>query len=285
MNTFEENSGKIDDVTIIHEIEQQLEISIPEVMGLRNGKTGFKTFHGHIIELSIVSINTQKVLEKIFTLNYLEKLILNETEISEIPENINNLTKLNYLSLKQNSLNSLPENLLNLPSLSYLNLSNNKFQTFVTKEGHLSLLKTLEFENNSITKIIFAENSGYLLENLLLNNNKIEELNVEYLINLRYLSVQYNHLAVLPTVKNLSKLTTLELDFNQITELTIDLENVLNLVIFSISYNKIKDIDFSDIYLKNISYFLFDGNPLDKKSQKRLKNYVKAKGIKTSFFS
>lgn len=272
-----------EDIMFLHEIEKQLAINIPEVSAIYGGKNGFKITNNYITELSIISANCQNTLGLIFRLHKLEKLVLNETELTSIPSDIYNLTKLSELSLKQNLLEYIPDEIYELPELRSLNLNNNKLTFFITKEGQLPLLRTLELENNDLRKVFFEENSGFLLQNLFLNNNKITELQIEHLINLMFVSAQFNLLTAIPNIKGLTKLNTLELDFNQITKLTICEDNLPFLTNFSVSYNKITSIDFSNCKLKHVSYFFFDGNPLDKTSQHLLKQYAKEKGLKTNF--
>ena len=276
-NTFNE------DLLILHDIEKQLTVLIPEVTIIRSRKLGFKFTKNHITELSLISVNSQDVLDKIFRLRYLEKLVLVETELTYIPDSIGNLTQLSDLSLKENSLEFVPDKLLELPNLKYLNLSNNKLKSFMTIEGQLSVLRTLELENNHLIKVKFEENSGFLIENLFLSNNEITDLTIDHLVNLEFLSAQFNHLSRIPEIKELKKLNTLELDFNIITDFRIDLDKLPFLVNFSISYNKISKINFSNAKLIRIPYFFFDGNKLDKDSKRQLHQYSKTKGLKTNF--
>ncbi len=270
-----EMNAKASDVKVIREIENILSISIPEVNFMRNRKNGYKLQHNHITELSIHSVNCQKILENIFSLDHLEKLILNDTELKFIPESIKNLQNLIELSLKNNSLEFIPDELLDLPNLRTLNLTKNKIQSFITKEGQLSLLKSLEIEKNVLKTVEFAENSAFILESLLLNKNNIEKLDISKLVNLKQLSAQFNHLTEIPDTTNLPKLHTMELDFNEIREFTINENNINKIINLSISYNKISTIDFA--ITKKIDYFIYDGNPLDKKSIAQLKHISNSK--------
>lgn len=273
----ENNTNKTnnDEIAILNEIEQTLSISIPQTNYIGNGKTGYKLSHNHIIGLSISSVSCQKVLEKLFTLTHLEKLVLNDTEIVSIPESISNLKNLSELSLKNNLLETVPEALLDLPHLKTLILNKNKLHTLKTKEGQLALVKTLEIENNLLKTVDFAENSAFVLEGLFLSNNEITELNISNLVNLKYMSVQYNNLTEIPRIRNLTNLNTVELDFNAIKEFNITELDINKIVNFSITYNKIPVIDFN--IAKKIDYFIYDGNPLDKKSTKQLKQIAKSK--------
>jgi len=269
------NGTTNNELTILNEIEKILSISIPETSYIGNGKTGYRLSHNHIIELSINSVNCQEALEKIFTLTHLEKLALNETELTFIPDSISNLINLSELSLKNNLIKSIPDALLDLPQLKTLNLNKNRINTLKTTEGQLALLKTLEIENNLLETVVFAENSAYILEGLFLSNNNITVLNISYLINLKYVSVQYNNLTEIPVITNLTKLNTIELDFNAIEEFNVIESDLNKIVNFSISYNKISTIDFT--VAKKIDYFIYDGNPLDKKSTKKLSQIAKSK--------
>lgn len=265
------------DVRIINEIEKKLSISIPQLNVIRTGVIGYKLKNNRITALAINSINCQTVLEKIFTLENLELLILNDTEISSIPDSIGNLKKLSDLSLKQNVIEVVTEHLLNLPKLKYLNLSNNKLVKFRVNEGQLALIKSIELENNHLKIVEFEENSCFLLEGLFLNNNNISEININNLSNLKFFSIQYNNLTKIPDVENLTKLIGLEVDFNGITEFNNQIKSLKNLETLSISYNKIRRIDFTNGRFNKIPHFFFNGNPFDKASKKKLRQLVKVK--------
>ena len=266
-----------DDITILNEIEQLLSISLPRVSRIIVGRIGYKITHNRITQLSLYGIDSEIVLDKIFSLEKLEKLILNESNLSFLPDTIGNLKNLQVLLLKGNSLVNIPQSLLNLPNLRILDLSNNNLKTWNLREGELPLLKVLEINHNKLELVNFGENASFLLEELYVNHNNVITLNVDHLINLRNLSAQYNNLEAFPKVNNFKKLSVLELDYNHIKEFSINVDSLPNLENLSINYNKIENIDFSNKKFQKLPHFYYSGNPIDKKCMKQLQHFVKAK--------
>ena len=274
------------EISIINEIEQFLAISIPQVKTVRTGIIGYKFSNNHVTGLVLNSLNCEGILERIFALENLETLILNDTEINEIPDSIKNMKKLSELSFRQNFIQIIPKNLFELTNLRFLNLSNNRLRDFHVNEGQLPLIRIIALENNLIDCVTIEENSCLILEALYLNNNNLTKLNIENLINLRYLALQYNKLIELPDLKKLNKLISLELDFNGLTDIANIVDILTNLETFSISYNRIEKIDFTNPSYRKIPHFFFNDNPLDKTSKKQLSHFTKTKSKpKNIFFS
>lgn len=285
MNQYEHlmsNATNKKDITILKEIEQLLSITLPSLPIVIMGKIGYKITNNRITELSLQGIDSQSVIDKIFSLENLEKLILNDSKISFIPDSIKNLKNLKVLFLKGNSLEFVPQNILDLPNLRSLDFSNNKLTSLRIKEDQFTLLKVLELDNNMLEEIIFEDNSCFLLEELYVNRNKLAGLNIDHLINLKYLCAQNNHLQAFPKVNNFEQLTILELDYNNMNDFSIDVNTLPNLENLSISYNKITKINFSNKKLQKLPHFFYDGNPIDKKSIKKLHNFAKTNS--SSFF-
>lgn len=80
----------------------------------------------------------------------LEKLYLNNCNLSEIPDQIFNLYNLNSLELSHNNLKSIPTKIGNLKNLKYLYLYCNKLWSIPTEICKLTKLTTLALQFNNI---------------------------------------------------------------------------------------------------------------------------------------
>jgi Leucine-rich repeat (LRR) protein len=109
-----------------------------------------------------------------YNMKRLEKLKLQENDITSISYGINNLTSLKLLDLSNNLLTNIPKEINCLSNLTSLNLSYNKLEIIPDEIGDLINLKTLSLNNNKISMI--SRNIGKLinLKILYLNDNKID---------------------------------------------------------------------------------------------------------------
>ena len=161
---------------------------------------------------------------EISKLKTLEELWLDENEFSEIPVSIKKL-KIKYLSLFDNKFSSLNLKMGDLKDLTNINLCYNNFKVFPATE--LSLLPNLD------TIIMWYANVEYIpkqivkirkLRSLNLENNSISKLPIEMpqLKGLRVLELSANKLTSggIKCLYNCKNLTKLELDKNNITQIS-----------------------------------------------------------------
>lgn len=273
INDFNTTSDS-NDIKIMELIEDKLSITIPELELIQHNKLGYKLKNGFVTELSIFSIRCDKVFDIICSLSKLEKLLLNKTNITTISFSIHKLRNLIYLDLKNNSINYIPKELLQLPCLKYLDLSFNNLKTFKTFKNDLPSLEIIILDHNDLEEVNFSANSCNNLLECHLNNNKLFHVDVDNLKSLRYLALQNNKLCCLPKIGFLSNLETLEMHYNDLTEVTTDFTNLRSLGHMSLSYNKIFNIKFDTLNQKSIKYLFLNGNPLNKQSIHDYKSFL-----------
>ncbi|KRY75413.1 Leucine-rich repeat and calponin homology domain-containing protein 3 [Trichinella pseudospiralis] len=166
---------------------------------------------------------------------------LSKNRLAEFPVELAECGFLETLHLQQNCIRSVPNCVRYLGLLTYLDLSVNQIQTFPVE---LCLLP---------------------LEVLLLNNNRIESLPVEIekLSNsLAELDLSCNQIAVLPNeIGALKKLRVLNLRQNLLTWLPYEFCN-LELKILDVSYNKLSHLDVDLRFMRSVVHLSLDGNPL-----------------------
>jgi hypothetical protein len=91
-----------------------------------------------------------KDFERIASMENLEELYLDKSELTEVPLPILKLKKLRILSLTQNPISELPRELLQLTSLEVLHLGRNNFKEFPPVLKEMYHLKDLSFYGSNI---------------------------------------------------------------------------------------------------------------------------------------
>lgn len=192
------------------------------------------------------------------------------------------MLKLKQLDLSHNKLTDFKVN--SIPALTTLNLSYNKLKKFVS----IGSLTELHLSHNKIVNFSCTEDQ--ILVNLDLSYNKISHFNsniFKYLSllqaldlshnnlnlisdmfndlrSLRTLSLQNNHLAVVPpnTFLGLESLKDLDLSQNYFDQFQFgSFFGIKQLQKLDLSYNKIKEVEFDKLLdLNNLTELIIDGN-------------------------
>ncbi|XP_053616361.1 leucine-rich repeat and calponin homology domain-containing protein isoform X3 [Plodia interpunctella] len=153
--------------------------------------------------------------EELTTYIYLEKLLLSQNIIRNVPEAVGNLQSLTYLDLSSNQLTELPREVCQMP-LQVLLLQDNILSTLPKEVGKMSTLAELDASNNRLTQVPMTLGDCAGLRSLDLSNNQLGllPLQITYL-RLEYLDVSCNCISSLPLeLRNMTTLITLNLDNN-----------------------------------------------------------------------
>ncbi len=192
-------------------------------------------------------------------LTTLETLEIEETKLKDVSP-IEQLVNLKSLELSYNKINFLPENLGNLQKLESLIFVHNRVKD-ITPLKSLTNLKELFFHYNYVEDISPVKNMTDLIR-LGCDGNKIKDISaLASLVNLTHLLLDQNQIERIPQeIINLKKLQTLDLDFNNISELP-DLKGLDSLYSISISHNDLSDEDFVKLDgLENVAFIYFSCN-------------------------
>ncbi|XP_055313707.1 chaoptin-like [Sitodiplosis mosellana] len=216
----------------------------------------------------------------------LNSLLLSKNSISQIDENaFRNLPFLTELDLSSNQIESLDDNVfISLISLKTLRLNNNKIQAISNENFDITVkLETLDLSYNSIQTI--EEGSFWNLRKLVTldmsHNPDLSTLDLTRMDRLQYVNIDS---ASLEQLNIPDSVVTIGANFNKITKLFIEpngileelylrnnsLANLKNLSIadqltaLDISYNNIRDVDFTPLWTTQIQRLVILGNPIRK---------------------
>ncbi|XP_013200559.1 leucine-rich repeat and calponin homology domain-containing protein [Amyelois transitella] len=153
--------------------------------------------------------------DELTTYIYLEKLLLSQNIIRNVPEAVGSLQSLTYLDLSSNQLTELPREVCQMP-LQVLLLQDNMLSTLPKEIGKMSTLAELDASNNRLTQVPMTLGDCAGLRSLDLSNNQLGllPLQITYL-RLEHLDVSCNCISSLPLeLRNMTTLITLNLDNN-----------------------------------------------------------------------
>lgn len=214
----------------------------------------------------------------------LNSLSLSKNRISQIDEDaFRQLPFLTVLDLSSNQIDTLDDNVFkSLISLETLRLNNNKIQA-ISSDNFLytTKLQTLDLSYNSIQTI--EEGSFWNLRKLVIldvsHNLDLNTLDLTQMDRLQYVNIDNASLeqlnipeSVVQISANSNKITKLAIEPNGILEELHLRNNYLptlkelsmagQLTALDVSYNNIRDVDFSYLYTTQIQRLVILGNPI-----------------------
>lgn len=215
---------------------------------------------GNLKHLQLLDLSSNLFTEYPEVINECTNLLqvdLSSNRIYHIPSNINKLTKLAKLNFAYNNLTAVPnlKDMANLrtinlkdnlifsfkagsKSLQYIYLSDNRISEF---EDELPNLRTLDVAKNPLTSVYFKENVMNFLTTLNLSKA---------------------NLTIVPSIiwKKFVKLRRLELDENNLTQISEAIENLTELNYLSFSRNKLESLPKSIVKLKKLKFLDLHSN-------------------------
>ena len=175
--------------------------------------------------------------------------MLHSLEILDLSDNnlyksnismIGKCTMLMYLNLSNNTLSSLPHTFKNLKNLNQLFLTDNKFDT-VPKNCFLSNLTHFDISYN--------------------NMETISDDIINVIISLQHFNVSCNKLSsISDKIYNLKQLITLDLSYNQLTNLPVPVAN-LEIQYLFLNNNQLSSIPIEVVLMTHLISLEIDNNP------------------------
>lgn len=111
-----------------------------------------------------------------YILGTMRGLILNDRDVTELPEDIGSMTMLEDLTMANNHLSRLPESISQLQNLSHIDISNNNFEELPIVLGSLPQLRAIDANLNPIQTISDDFPAMDSLERLSLSSTQLEHL-------------------------------------------------------------------------------------------------------------
>eukprot|EP00960_Hanusia_phi_P051265 760685-Hanusia_phi.AAC.5 len=231
---------------------------------------------GNLISLKSLDLSKNGLVaihEEISNLVNLEQLKLHENQISELPECISALQSLKEFSISHNNLVQLPSSLPKLTSLRNLLVASNNLSVdsgdwglpgISYEIGYMTNLVEIDLYKNELLKVPPMDVCKGASVNILYFLRALYEARKSNAIDLKDLDLreipdilmlmQNLHSIILTSnairfikaeVKNLTTLTFLNLDNNDLVTLPDDLTKISNLISLSCNYNQLKALPFT----------------------------------------
>ncbi|CAF1092642.1 unnamed protein product [Adineta steineri] len=202
--------------------------------------TDLQELHVHKTKFHTFDLGLPIALERLAsTLKY---LTISDTPIRYLPEQIGRLIYLKTLDLSNTGLTILPKSIGKLASLTYLNLCDNKLILLPSTIINTLSLQTLILDNNADLRSIQALNGHSSLKFLQADNCQIERIprNLSQLINLYMSNNSLTDLSNIHTLGNkTNKKKLFFFDNNFIRYLSPHIRQVNNLNFLNLNYNKL----------------------------------------------
>ena len=230
--------------------------------------------------LDLTNRNLPILPEEIFRMRKLEKLILNNNLIQEIPNDLAKLAEaglMKRIECKENKLTVIGEEIGLLTSIEEILLSHNQLSKFPFCFTKLYQLSYLDLSHNEMEDIPDEIGNLLFLQYFNCSNNKIQNL-PKALFNISSLTIldaSFNEITSIPsTVGELKKINKLKLNNNKIDELPNEIGFLLTLEELSIEnnpFNNQKEIVENQLFeLHKILQFLRNRLRLDQGSRSLL---------------
>ncbi|CAM9018465.1 unnamed protein product, partial [Wickerhamomyces anomalus] len=175
----------------------------------------FQTTNSQLSSLRMVNIRAKLFPQNVVFARELVSLDLERNFIMNVPQELSRLKNLSILTLRCNKINSLPEL---PPNLKILDISSNEFEDYPESVNKLSNLLQLDLSYNKLKNLPES-----------INNLK----------SVKKINISSNYLTYVDI--NLQNLRTLNLRYNDITEIHLHDSNIENLYLFNNNISNIAD--------------------------------------------
>ncbi|DAZ97351.1 TPA: hypothetical protein N0F65_010785 [Lagenidium giganteum] len=239
-----------------------------------------------LTELNLRCNQIYVIPKEIEALRSLEVLVVAENQLFELPKELTRLSNLKLLDLSENHISALPDSMGELQNLEILRMNRNKLTALPDGLGGCQRLKIINFYNNQIESLGSGIAELTEIEELNLSNNAIFDFptNIDKWRNMKQLYIQVNRLSKLPSLDALQSLELLQahqnalkcfpemgklahlkkidVNNNQIREITPSFENLTALVHLNIRRNCLTSIPAFLCRCKSLEILDLGFNPL-----------------------
>jgi internalin A len=192
----------------------------------------------NLVYLHIGGTAIQKIPDLVFDLKRLKKIVLHNLGLKNIPKELFEMKSLSSLFIGENNLSTLPEELASLEDLVEVILYENNFKVFPSILGQMESLKVIRLSRNQISEINcnlekliklrtidLADNIFTVFPEELRDLKNIENIVFSNIFNSSKDKTRpFNQIKEIPTwILELSKLDSLGLDYNPITDIPVEI--------------------------------------------------------------
>lgn len=247
-----------------HEI---LKLKKLKKLSILNCEPILPSFIFKLFTLEKLILKNKKMCEVPYEITKLNKLILLTLEnIKKLPEDIDRMTNLKHLEIYGSNMEQLPSSIGNLNNLICFVIKKSSLIMLPEEIGNLKNLKEFEICDVLLQSIPSTIGDLSNLEKLTISKTYITSLPLEiyYLHNLIYLDVSYCYLDNLDNhIEMLQKIEFLNISNTKISKLPMRFESLSRLKELDISYTQITVIPYALEQLQSLSRIDLSGLVLD----------------------
>jgi Leucine-rich repeat (LRR) protein len=226
-----------------------------------------------------VTINPEQVFTDIDSAiahkNYVQKLDLTSKAYDKVPKQISRFKKLRYLDLSDNNIDNINYIVCGREKLLELRMANNKIKKIPKRIEKLMLLKVIDLSDNLIDTICPEFMSLRQLEYCDLSGNQIRYIPRMNFRKLKYLYLDDNQLAVIPSYLGIMKnLVELSLSGNYLKQIPKKIGYLKKLEVLDLSDNNITSLPNSFVKLKALRMLRISGNQISKEEFERIREML-----------
>ncbi len=175
----------------------------------------------NLTELDFSNNKLTTLTSELGSLTNLKHLELRNNKFTIFPDAICTLRKLTFLNFTYNKITTFSEDISSLVKLTYLNFSHNKLKEIPSGIGGLTNLLRLEIKNNRLSSlpVEFGNLNNLTILHLSFNQFKSLPKEINQLISLTKLFPNYNSIADIGDISQLTRLQRLYLTHNLLSKL------------------------------------------------------------------
>lgn len=204
-------------------------------------------------ELALTETKLQCLPDEIGYLQKLKIIDLSETKISELPQTFGVLQNLEIIEMEKCDLIRLPYH-VNMPNLEHLILAENFLRTIPADFFLSTKLEWIYLRKNRLITFPKTISSKVRLIRLNLSENYIKEFELDEIQSFIEINLNYNELQAIPKIQPPSFMKYLHLDYNQIKEIPIWIQDYRNLTYLSLRKNYISTLPQEFAHLLQLTY-------------------------------
>jgi Leucine-rich repeat (LRR) protein len=200
--------------------------------------------------------------------NRVTHLMIQEKNISILPESIGDMEKIEILNISHNSITDLPQSLGNLwrtPLVEWgsFNLSNNTISTLPSSLEETRYLLAIDFSHNQFSEFPSVITQLDSLQRVTMNNNTVSEIpgSCNNMTQLTHLHAHHNNISTFPDdISGLSKLQYLDISYNALTSILSDNQMYDNISTLNAAYNELSSFNVQNGQLPQLKNLHLSGN-------------------------